>query len=104
MAEELNRLGVDGVKLQLLHVMQGTRLAELYERGDVRLLGRDDYVGLVCDFLERLNQSVQIHRLTGDGGRDNLVAPLWSLKKFEVLNLIDAELERRGTRQGVLCL
>jgi len=103
MAEELNRLGVEGVKLQLLHVMKGTRLAELYERGEVSLLGRDEYVGLVCDFLERLNPSVQIHRLTGDGGRDNLVAPLWSLKKFEVLNLIDAELERRGTGQGVLC-
>lgn len=103
MADELNRLGVAGVKLQLLHVMKGTRLAELYERGEVSMLGRDEYAGLVCDFLERLNPHIQIHRLTGDGGHDNLVAPLWSLKKFEVLNLIDAELERRGTRQGTLC-
>lgn len=100
MPGELNRLGVDGVKLHLLHVMKGTRLAEMYERGEVRVLERDEYAGLVCDFLERLDPRILIHRLTGDGGHDNLVAPLWSLKKFEILNLIDAELERRGTRQG----
>lgn len=100
MAHELNRLGVAGVKLHLLHVMKGTPLAEMYRRGEVRLLDRDSYAGLVCDFLERLDPAILVHRLTGDGGHDNLVAPLWSLKKFEVLNLIDAELERRGTRQG----
>ena len=100
MAGELNRLRVDGVKLHLLHVMKGTRLAEMYSRGEVALLDRDEYAGLVCDFLELLDPRILIHRLTGDGGRDNLIAPLWSLKKFEVLNLIDAEMERRGTRQG----
>lgn len=100
MAGELNRLGVDGVKLHLLHVMKGTVLAEMYGRGEVTVMGRDDYAGLVCDFLERLDPRILIHRLTGDGGHDNLVAPLWSLKKFEILNLIDAEMERRGTKQG----
>jgi uncharacterized protein len=103
MAGELNRLGVDGVKLHLLHVMRGTQLVEMYARDEVRVLDRDEYVGLVCDFLERLDPRILIHRLTGDGGRDNLIAPLWSLKKFEVLNLIDTELERRGTRQGDKC-
>ncbi len=96
----LNDLGVDGVKLHLLHVMQGTQLAELHARGEVPLLSRDDYVGLVCDFLERLDPRIIVQRLTGDGGRDHLVAPLWSLAKFVVLNAIDGELERRGTRQG----
>lgn len=100
MAAELNRLGVAGVKLHLLHVMKGTRLAELHARGEAPVMERDEYVGLVCDFLELLDPAILIHRLTGDGGHDNLVAPLWSLKKFELLNLIDAELERRGTRQG----
>jgi radical SAM protein (TIGR01212 family) len=99
-AEEMNRLGVDGVKLHLLHVMKGTRLAEMYAKGEVEVLDRDEYAGLVCDFLELLDPGILIHRLTGDGGHDNLVAPLWSLKKFEILNLIDAELVRRGTRQG----
>lgn len=101
MAGELNRLGVYGVKLHLLHVMKGTRLAEMYGRGEVALLDRDGYAGLVCDFLELLDPAILIHRLTGDGGRDNLVAPLWSLNKFEVLNLIDAEMERRNSRQGI---
>jgi radical SAM protein (TIGR01212 family) len=100
MAGELNRLGVNGVKLHLLHVMKGTVLAEMYARGEVQVLDRDKYAGLVCDFLELLDPRILIHRLTGDGGHDNLVAPLWSLKKFEVLNLIDAEMARRGTRQG----
>ena len=100
MAVALNRLGLDGVKLHLLHVMKETRLAEMYARGEVTVLDRDEYVGLVCDFLELLNPRILIHRLTGDGGHDNLVAPLWSLKKFEVLNLIDAELTLRGTGQG----
>lgn len=100
MAGELNRLGVDGVKIHLLHVMKGTRLEEMYGRGEVTVMGRDDYAGLVCDFLELLDPNILIHRLTGDGGHDNLIAPLWSLKKFEILNLIDAELQRRGTRQG----
>lgn len=99
-AGELNRLGVDGVKLHLLHVMKGTRLAAMYGQGEVDVMGRDDYAGLVCDFLELLDPRILIHRLTGDGGHDNLIAPLWSLKKFEVLNLIDAEMEHRGTQQG----
>ena len=100
MAGELNRLQVDGVKLHLLHVMRGTVLADMHARGEVNVMDRDGYAGLVCDFLELLDPRILIHRLTGDGGRDNLIAPLWSLKKFEILNLIDAELERRGTRQG----
>ena len=100
MTGELNRLGVDGVKLHLLHVMKGTVLAEMYGRGEVPVMGRDEYAGVVCDFLELLDPRILIHRLTGDGGHDSLVAPLWSLKKFEILNLIDAEMERRGTHQG----
>ena len=100
MAGELNRLGVDGVKLHLLHVMKDTELAEMYLRGEVKVMDRDGYAGLVCDFLELLHPRILIHRLTGDGGRDSLIAPLWSLKKFEILNLIDAEMECRGTRQG----
>jgi len=95
----LNDLGVDGVKIHLLHVNRGTLLAGMYARGEIELLGKDQYVGLVCDFLERLQPDISIHRLTGDGGRD-LIAPLWSAAKFEVLNAIDDEMERRGSRQG----
>ncbi|GFO53267.1 TIGR01212 family radical SAM protein [Geomonas sp. Red276] len=99
-AEFVNAAGVDGVKIHLLHVMRGTRLAEEYERGGVTVMDRDQYVGLVCDFLERLDPRIVVQRLTGDGNRQDLIAPLWSLHKFEVLNCIDHELERRGSRQG----
>ena len=98
-ARMMNELGVDGIKIHLLHVNRNTRLNDLYQRGDVRLLEKEEYVALVCDYLELLDPRIFIQRLTGDGGKD-LVAPLWSAAKFEALNAIDDELERRGTRQG----
>jgi hypothetical protein len=96
----LNDLGVEGVKIHQLHVMRGTALEEMHRRGEVRCLERDDYVGLVCDFLERLDPAIVIHRLVGDAPADHLVAPDWSLRKGEVLDAVDAELARRGTGQG----
>ncbi|MBT1074797.1 TIGR01212 family radical SAM protein [Geobacter grbiciae] len=99
-AEILNGLGVEGVKLHQLHVMKGTALEEMYLRGEVRCLERDAYVDIVCDFLERLDPRIVIHRLVGDAPADHLVAPDWSLRKGEVLDAVDAELTRRGTRQG----
>jgi radical SAM protein (TIGR01212 family) len=99
-ADFLNAAGVDGVKIHLLHVMRGTRLADQYRQGTVRMLDRDEYVGLVCDFLERLDPGIVVQRLTGDGNRQDLIAPLWSLHKFEVLNCIDYEMQRRDTNQG----
>lgn len=99
-ASLINDMGIEGIKLHLLHVMKGTKLAEFYERGEVRMMGRDEYVGVVCDYLERLRPEILVQRMTGDGGHDNLIAPLWSLKKWEVLNAIDAELKRRGNFQG----
>lgn len=99
-ASLINEIGIDGIKLHLLHVMKKTPLAELYERGEIKVMDRDEYVGLVCDYLERLRPEVLVQRMTGDGGHDYLVAPLWSLKKWEVLNAIDAEMERRGSFQG----
>ena len=99
-ASLINELGIDGIKLHLLHVMKDTHLAELYGRGEIKVMERDEYVGLVCDYLERLRPEGLVQRMTGDGGRDYLIAPLWSLKKWEVLNAIDAEMKRRGSFQG----
>jgi len=99
---EMARLKVDGVKLHLLHVLDGTPLGELYRQGEVEVLEQEEYVGLVADVLERLPAETLIHRLTGDGPRATLLAPLWSLNKWEVLNAIDAELARRGSVQGCL--
>ena len=99
-AEVLAGLQVDGVKLHLLHVLRNTPLGKLYAEGKIKLLGLDEYVELVVDVMERLHPETLIHRLTGDGPRDQLLAPLWSLNKWEVLNAIDAEFVRRGSRQG----
>ncbi len=99
-AETLAQLRVDGVKLHLLHVLRGTPLGDLYCEGNVSVLEKDEYVGVVADVIERLPPETLIHRLTGDGPRELLLAPLWSLNKWEVLNAIDAELMRRGSRQG----
>ena len=99
-ADEVARLQVDGIKLHLLHVLDGTHLGELYRQGKVPMLEMADYVELVVDFIERLPPDTLIHRLTGDGPRDILLAPIWSMNKWEVLNAIDAELERRGSKQG----
>lgn len=100
-ADEMARLRVDGIKIHLLHVLRGTPLGDLYERGEVQVLQQEEYVQLAVDFLERLHPDTLVQRLTGDGPRDILMAPLWSLNKWEVLNAIDSELERRGTEQGM---
>lgn len=99
-AAALADLGVDGIKLHLLHVLEGTPLGDHYAAGEFEVLGQEEYVGIVADVLERLPPATLIHRLTGDGPRDLLLAPRWSLNKWEVLNAIDAELARRGSVQG----
>lgn len=88
------------VKLHLLHILKGTQMAEEYEQGLVTPLEKDEYVDIICNQLELLPPETVIQRLTGDGGRDSLIAPLWSLKKFEVLNAIDMEMNRRNSYQG----
>lgn len=103
-ADEMARLQVAGIKIHLLHVLAGTPLGELYRDGRIAVLGQEDYARLAADFIERLHPDTLIQRLTGDGPRDLLLAPLWSLNKWEVLNAIDGELERRGTRQGARCI
>ena len=88
------------IKLHLLHVLKGTPLADMYERGEFNTLTREEYVDIIVDALEIIPEDIIIQRLTGDGGRDSLIAPLWSLKKFCVLNEIDKEMVRRNTYQG----
>lgn len=99
-AEEMARLKIDGVKLHLLHVLDGTPLGDLYKQGQIEMFELQEYVELAVDVIERLPPDTLIQRLTGDGPRHILLAPLWSMNKWEVLNAIDAELEHRGTVQG----
>jgi hypothetical protein len=96
----VSRLDIHSIKLHLLHILKGTALAEMYGRGEFEVMTQEDYVNLVCDQIELLPPEIVIQRVTGDGAKDDLIAPLWSLKKFCVMNDIDKELGRRNTWQG----
>ncbi len=90
----------DGVKLQLMFVLEGTRLAEMYERGEYRPLAREEYTETLCRCVEVLPPSVVIHRLTGDPPKRLLVAPEWAADKKRVLGMIAEAFKRRNTIQG----
>lgn len=89
------------VKLHLLHILKGTRLSEQFLNGEFQEISRDDYIKTVCDQLEILPSDIVIARLTGDGKKDELISPMWSLKKFCVINDIDKEMLRRNSFQGI---
>ena len=91
---------IDGIKLHLLHLMTNTRMQRDYHEGRLKLLSMDEYVQIICNQLEIIPKSIIIHRITGDAPRDMLIGPMCSLKKWEVLNAIDEEMERRGSYQG----
>lgn len=100
-ADALAALPVDGVKIHNLHVVKDTALERQYRAGAAAVLTRDEYVALVCDFLERLRPEMVVHRLSGDAPPDYLVAPQWCLDKQGLLRAIEAELDRRDSRQGL---
>ena len=97
---EISKLPMHSIKIHLLHVIKGTRLAEDHEKGLFRTMELSEYVDLVCDQIEMLPPDVIIQRLTGDGAPDDLIAPLWSRKKFVVMNETDKEMARRNAVQG----
>ena len=100
--DHLNQIGTWGVKLQLLHVLRDTDLAELYTRGGYVPLSQSEYTDLVIACLEHLNPDIVIHRLTGDGPKSLLLAPLWSLNKRSVLNTLHHTMKLRSSFQGRL--
>lgn len=99
-ARRLSRLQLHSIKIHLLHVLKGTVMERQLAEGQFRLLTREEYVGIVCDQLELLPPQMVIQRVTGDGERESLVGPEWSLKKLCVMNEIDKELVRRNSFQG----
>lgn len=101
-AREVGRLSPHAVKLHLLHMIRGTKLFDMYEKGLVRPLELEEYVNIVCDQLELFPKETVIERVTGDGAKDTLAAPMWSLKKLCVMNEIDKEMGRRNSFQGRL--
>lgn len=96
----LNGCHIQGIKLQLLHVLSGTDLATDYQAGKFSVLSREEYIDLVIQCLEHLDPSIVIHRVTGDGPKDLLIAPLWASRKREVLNLLHHRMKELGSYQG----
>lgn len=96
----LNAVGTWGIKLQLLHVLKGTDLASLYEEGKYHPLSKERYLALLIRCLEHLSPDIVVHRLTGDGPGNLLLAPVWSLNKRDVLNTLHHTMKLLDARQG----
>ncbi|MEG1003963.1 MAG: TIGR01212 family radical SAM protein [Clostridium sp.] len=92
--------GSKGIKFHLLHLMENTPMVKLYERGELQFLSQDDYIDLICKSVAMLPEEMVVHRLTGDAPRELLIGPMWSLKKWEVLNAIDKALIDNEVYQG----
>lgn len=97
----ISKLDIQGVKFHSLHLMKGTPLVKLYEQGRLSFLEQEEYIELICKAISILPQQAVIHRLTGDAPRQLLIGPMWSLKKWEILNAIDSYLQDNDIYQGL---
>ena len=100
----LARQDIQGIKLHLLHILSGTDLAAQYQQSPFPVLTMDEYVDLVIDCIALLPPHIVIHRLTGDGPKRLLLAPLWSADKRRVLNTLTRRFRERSITQGCACL
>lgn len=96
----LNNMNIWGIKIHMLHILKDTAMNELYQKEHFHVLTKEEYVDIVCDQLELLNEDVVINRITGDPKIDDLVEPFWLIKKFCIMNDIDKELLKRSSYQG----
>lgn len=96
----LNDLGIDGIKIHMLHILKNTELARIYEEENFHVLTKEEYVDIVVEQLEYLDEKVVIHRITGDPKVEDLIAPTWLVKKFGVIDAIDLEMVKRNVYQG----
>lgn len=94
--------GADGIKLHLLHILKNTKLATIYEKEKFHILSLDEYIDILFECIKVLPKEMVIHRLTGDGDKRYLLAPLWSGDKKKVLNTINRELKLRNIVQGLM--
>ncbi len=97
----VSKLDIQGIKIHMLFIEKGTKLEELYNKTHFHVLTKEEYINIVCDQLEYLNEKVVIHRITGDPIKELLIEPKWLLKKVSVLNDIDKEMAKRNTYQGI---
>lgn len=102
-ADTLATLNIDGLKIHHLYVAEKTLLGKMYRDGKIETLTMDEYIALVCDFLERIPSNVTMQRVTGELKGEYLVAPKWGVPKRAVLAAIEKEFARRGSCQGKMC-
>lgn len=91
---------IKGIKMHLLHLLENTQMTQLYEDGTLKFLQQEEYIDIICKSITMLPPNMVIHRLTGDAPRELLIGPMWSLKKWEVLNGIDNRLKELDLYQG----
>lgn len=96
----LNDLDIQGIKIHMLSILKNTPIEKLYQKENIKILTKDEYIDIVIDQLELLRPEIVIHRITGDPKLDDLVEPNWLIKKFCVLNDIDKEMVKRDSYQG----
>ena len=96
----LNKLNIDGIKIHMLYIVNNTELYDIYQKEKFHILTKDEYIDIVISQLELLNPKIVIHRITGDPKKEDLIEPIWLLKKFCVLNDIDKEMVRKNSYQG----
>ncbi len=101
-ASHISRIGSDGIKLHLLFILKNTELEQMYQKGEYTPLEIDEYIKLLAGCVRRLSPEMVIHRLTGDGAKKDLVAPLWSGNKKRVLAAINEYFEKENVVQGEL--
>ncbi len=97
----LSKMDIQGIKIHALSILKGTKLEELYNKTNFKLLSRDEYIDIVCTQLEYLRENIVVHRLTGDPMESELLEPKWLTNKTTILNDIDKEMKNRNTYQGI---
>ncbi len=99
-AKVVGALKPNALKIHLLHIMKGSKIADEFEKGFFKEMSFGDYIDVVCSQLEYIPEKTVIERITGDGSKDKLIAPLWSKDKIKVLGTIDKTLFEKDTYQG----
>ena len=99
-AKYVNSLNPFGIKIHMLHVIKNTKLGDMYLKNPFHILTKEEYIDIVINQLEYLDENIVINRITGDPVKEDLIEPTWLLKKFVVLNDIDKEMVKRDTYQG----
>lgn len=98
--EYMNKIMPWGIKIHLLYIIRGTSLHNLYLEKPFNIFSKEEYVALLIEIIEKLDENIGIHRLTGDGVKESLIEPKWSLNKRDILNKINSKLKNKNTWQG----